>query len=740
MNLAQYSEDFGSWTNPGSKCTLTTNVEYSPAYPAPPTLTADKIDNTGDNTGYITITIQADSNINDRWFTFSVWLRGDTAHAQTIGMLSGTNAWNHLTLTTEWKRYEIQNVGSGGASTFSVRIYGARRNTSDGYVYAWGANVIENFEERTAGGVTGNLVGQYHPTANGIKLPEHHLTVTGAPESRKSFMQGHDGNRMQSTWLDGTNDYFSRTNHDSLDIFDNDFTITAVVKRDSGAGTQEIFTKYSNNNHGLRLYCTSGNWICDLHKSGSAAQLVHTVTTSDGIFHVIQVVRSSNTATLYFDGAAVDSVDATGFGIAGASNVYLLGDVGGTRFAGEMMYFRIDNEALSLNEIEQEYQKLLGYPMNHTLGWDWDRTDGAYQHYSDGTVEAVPDSFIRVGGDGGGVLIEEYMFNRATYSEDFTNWTQSGTCAVTANDAVAPDGETTADELDNTGGANTDYRYIDSGNLGSLTGEKWTASIWVRAATAHNVTLLLEEVAVANTEVVIRAIPEWQRIDVTRTMAGGGGGNNMRIRCYPGERGTATGVAHFWGGQLEEGTFPTSYIKTVASAVARNPDEISVEVSDIDTLPLEISDSSHYTKLTVEYEMKALFVGSADVDVSRSIFEISGNTGTAGTSRNRVLVLVTNGGVAGAYFYDDSSTVHNVTGAADPVDFSDWHHYKFYLDMSDLSNMFFEIDGSAQANKSGASGTATYDLTNCAIRPGMSFGGVVSADCKIRNLRILLTE
>ena len=174
------------------------------------------------------------------------------------------------------------------------------------------------------------------------------------------------------------------------------------------------------------------------------------------------------------------------------------------------------------------------------------------------------------------LLVEPQRTNVLTYSEQFaTSWINNG-ATIISNDTTAPDGNLTADRLTATGGG-----------FGVVKFSTWTAtnkvaSCFVKANTSNlfrianvsggggSVTFNLSTQAITATTGFtgsIESLPDgWFRCIAIDTLARSG---TFSIGV------TAIGESVFvWGSQLEAGSYPTSYIPTVASAVTRNADQV----------------------------------------------------------------------------------------------------------------------------------------------------------------------
>jgi len=155
--------------------------------------------------------------------------------------------------------------------------------------------------------------------------------------------------------------------------------------------------------------------------------------------------------------------------------------------------------------------------------------------------------------DGNGNVPDFSGGNLLTDRTEFDDWTQSGTCAVTADQYRNPvDGTLDADYLDNTGGAAADYRQRATTPGGGLGGRTFTGSVSIRADYDHTCTIRIFENGVAwlaREDVAVTTY--WQRFSVTGTFVGGGTGA-MQLAVYPGEAGISTGTAYFYGAKLVE--------------------------------------------------------------------------------------------------------------------------------------------------------------------------------------------
>jgi hypothetical protein len=191
-----------------------------------------------------------------------------------------------------------------------------------------------------------------------------------------------------------------------------------------------------------------------------------------------------------------------------------------------------------------------------------------------------------------GLLVEPAATNLLLRSQEFDNaWWTKGASTISANAAVAPNGETTADKL------------VESGTTSAFTVQRppavtgsHTFSVFAKAAertwlsmrftgtTNSDAYFNLSTGAVGTSSGCTASVVDfgdgWYRCIVTATVAGIGdqvvirlaSANNTALYAGDGSSG-----AYIWGAQIEAGSVATSYIPTFGVTRSRSADVCTIE-------------------------------------------------------------------------------------------------------------------------------------------------------------------
>ena len=209
---------------------------------------------------------------------------------------------------------------------------------------------------------------------------------------------------------------------------------------------------------------------------------------------------------------------------------------------------------------------------NFTDFIDFSRASSGTYLGSDGLLKTAADNVPRVEYDSSGVLkgllIEEQRTNLVTYSEDFTNasWSKDATITITSNATASPSGAIDAQEVDFNTGVYLFNEYTTTSE------SAFTFSVYLKAPSPTTIKMNIQQSGGGVTEQTVSITTEWQRFSVTRSSTAP---TFLRTTWKPDAGGE---VFYAWGAQLEQGSFPTSYIPTSGATVTR-----SADIADIAT-------------------------------------------------------------------------------------------------------------------------------------------------------------
>jgi len=211
------------------------------------------------------------------------------------------------------------------------------------------------------------------------------------------------------------------------------------------------------------------------------------------------------------------------------------------------------------------------------------------------------------------LLVEPQRTNIALYSEQFDNaaWDKFGTAlTVTSNNVISPDGTQNADTLNVSNNNNTLYQV----RTGTFVGNTYTFSLYAKGS--GNFTMNIRLNSSTTTTETKTLTSQWQRFNVTVTNAV----PVIAIEFYIDLNTSST--YNIWGAQVEQGSYATSYIPTVASTVTRNADVISkTGISSLigqteGTMFVDV-DFTHLNKGENEYLMQVWLDGSNRILIYR---------------------------------------------------------------------------------------------------------------------------
>ena len=225
-----------------------------------------------------------------------------------------------------------------------------------------------------------------------------------------------------------------------------------------------------------------------------------------------------------------------------------------------------------------------------------------------GTISSAPRfDHDPTTGESLGLLVEQSRQNFVTYSEDFTEWTNTNTTDAIDTSITAPDGTNTATKITDD---STDAAHNVKLSFTTDSSDTFTASCFVKQGDFSHFIMVLR--MAANSENV------YAKFDFdnpsNNTTFGGGTNKSQTVTEYPNgwyhisftssfgaavtsviphihltASNGATSYSgsgnynYIWGAQLEDGDFSTSYIPTSGSSVTRSVDITKIDGNNFDS-------------------------------------------------------------------------------------------------------------------------------------------------------------
>jgi hypothetical protein len=310
-------------------------------------------------------------------------------------------------------------------------------------------------------------------------------------------------------------------------------------------------------------------------------------------------------------------------------------------------------------------------------------------------------------GESLGLLVEEQRVNNLVQSENFSaTWSLN---AVTVGASItAPNGTTTAQKLEET--ATTAEHRATQPSAGGATTAAVTFTVFAKAAERTKVRLAFSGLSnwtggggaavifdlSAGTAVTVSSTPTafsitpfangWYRCSITGTPTSSLTpiGNIFLYTTANNYAGTLGDGIYLWGAQLETGSFPTSYIPTVAATVTRAADVASITGSNFGTtrtnllVRSEEFDDAAWTKSSAS--ITANTTTAPDGTITADTYSGTGSSGV------RQTVTLTSGTVYTISFYVKSAGLGNdgfrlvINSAQSSSNFtatSEWQRFTF---------------------------------------------------------------
>ncbi|PIZ48155.1 hypothetical protein COY32_00475, partial [candidate division WWE3 bacterium CG_4_10_14_0_2_um_filter_41_14] len=254
-----------------------------------------------------------------------------------------------LHTSSDWVRYTInKTVPSSGA--IKIVLLGS---TGGGTLYFDGVQLTQTSSATPY--CDGSLLGNGSYSWNGTAHASTSTCTYGTDGTVHGATWQKDGAKNGSLSFDGTNDYVSVPNQESIDI-SGDITLSAWVKRDSGSREESIIGKYGNTpRDGYLLYITSADKASfTLATADTAYGVASTTSISSGNWFYVTGVKHGTTARVYVNGVLENST-TVGANLDTSTLSLLIGDTSSgvnNKFDGSIDEVKIYPYALTTTEIK----------------------------------------------------------------------------------------------------------------------------------------------------------------------------------------------------------------------------------------------------------------------------------------------------------------------------------------------------------------------------------------------------